>query len=189
MKQITFKIEGTTALMQNSPKTVNPFDSFTKAIAAITAKRKRTDEDTLELFRLKWMASLYYEDGKYIIPASHFHQAIVAAGKEKKLGSKFTRSFGIMTPSCPLKFKDSKLTPEELYKHSEYVDIRAVGIRGSKVPQARFIVPKWSTEVSCWYDESQLNEEEIIEAFNIAGLRYGIGTFRALYGRFSADKI
>lgn len=189
MKQITFKIEGTTALMQNCAQTVDPFNSFTKAIASITAKRKKTEEDLLELFRLKWMASLYYEDGKYIIPASHFQQSVISAGKERKLGAKFTRSFGIMTPSCPLKFKDSKLTPEELYERKEYVDIRPVGIRGSKVPQARFIVPKWSTDVSCWYDESQINESEIIEAFNIAGLRYGIGTFRQLYGRFSATKI
>lgn len=189
MKQITFKIEGTTALMQNCAQTVDPFNSFTKAITAITAKRKKTEEDLLELFRLKWMASLYYEDGKYIIPASHFHQAIIAASKEKRLGSKFTRSFGIMTPSCPLKFKDNNLTPEELYECKQYVDIRPVGIRGSKVPQARFIIPKWSTEVFCWYDESQINESDIINAFNIAGLRYGVGTYRQLYGRFSAKKI
>lgn len=189
MKQITFKITGTTALMQNNPRTVSPFDEYTKAIAAITAKRKKSDDDMLELFRLKWMASIYYEDGKYIIPASHFQQAIVAASKEKRLGAKFTRSFGIITPSCPLKFKDHKLPPEELYQLEAYVDIRAVGIRGSKVPQARFIIPKWSTEVSCWFDETQINEDDIIEAFNIAGLRYGIGTFRQLYGRFSAEKI
>ena len=90
-----------------------------------------------------------------------------------------------------LNFTDNGCTPEELWQnHSEkYVDIRPVGIMKSKVVTARLIIPEWSLEGELHFDETQLNKSEVWLAMTNAGLRYGIGTYRACYGRYSVTEI
>ena len=61
-----------------------------------------------------------------------------------------------------------------------------MGIKGSKVPTARAIIPEWSLTTLVWYDETQLDAKDIKDIMEIAGLRYGIGTFRKIYGKFTA---
>ena len=82
------------------------------------------------------------------------------------------------------------MTPKELYDEKSHVDIRDGVIMGrSRVPVCRAIFVEWSTTVECWYDETQLDKADIIRVFDIAGLRYGVGTYRKKYGRFSAKEI
>ncbi len=189
MKTIKFRITGTMPLMLNNPQTVNPFNEFTKKLKPLTSKRTKTDDDMLEIYKLKFLASLYTNaEGKYILPAEHIANTLIAAGKERKLGQKLTRSMQVICDSI-LEFKDSNKTPEQLYKIGTYVDIRAVGIKNSKIPTARAIIPEWSLVTEVWYDETQLDKKDIKDCLEIAGLRYGVGTFRKVYGRFKAEEV
>ena len=90
-----------------------------------------------------------------------------------------------------LKFDHNGCTPEELWNdHSEkYVDIRPVGIMKSKIVTARMIIPEWSLEGELHFDETQLNKSEVWNAMVNSGLRYGIGTYRACYGRFKVEEL
>lgn len=188
MKTLRFKITGTTPLMLNNPQTVNPFNEYSKMLQPLTSKRKKTEDDLMEISRIKFLASLYVDNGVYIIPATHFEKSVIDASKERKLGKKFERSFRIFA-NCPLEFKDKDKTPEQLYKLGIYVDVRAVGIKQSKITTTRVIIPEWSTTVECMFDESQLDEKDIKDIFEIAGLRYGVGTHRRLYGRYEVEKM
>lgn len=188
MKTIRFKVTGTTALMLNNPQTVNPFNEYSKMLKPLTSKRTKTEDDLMEISRIKFLSSLYVSNGAYIIPAQHFEKSVIEAAKERKLGKKFERSFRIFN-DCPLYFKDKDNTPEQLYNLGVYVDIRAVGIKQSKITTTRAIFPEWGTVLECFYDETQLDEKDILEIFEIAGLRYGIGTYRRLYGKYIVEKI
>lgn len=187
MKTIKFKVTGTTALMLNNPQTVNPFNEYSKMLKPLTSKRTKTEDDLMEISRIKFLSSLYVNNGVYVIPAQHFEKSVIESAKERKLGKKFERSFRIFN-DCPLNFKDKDKTPEQLYDLGIYVDIRAVGIKQSKITTTRAIFPQWETTVECFFDETQLNENDIVEIFEIAGLRYGIGTYRRLYGKFDIKK-
>lgn len=189
MKSIKFRITGTMPLMLNNPQTVSPFNEFTKKLKPLTSKRTKTDDDMLEIYKLRFLASLYTNaQGKYILPAEHIANALIAAAKERKLGAKFTRSMQVVGDS-EIQFKDADKTPEQLYEIGTYVDIRAVGIKNSKVPTARAIIPEWSLETEVWFDETQLDTKDIKDCMEIAGLRYGVGTFRKIYGKFKAETI
>lgn len=191
MKSIKFRMEGTTALMLNNPQTVNPMNPYAKAIKEITSKRTKTDEDQQELLHLKFLASCYWNDkGKYIIPSNMIAKSIEAGAKENKLGTKFQRSVFILG-DADLKFDENGCTPEELWQnHAEkYVDVRAVGVMKSKIVTARMIVPNWSIDVELVFDETQLNKSEVWNAITIAGLRYGIGTYRPQFGRYKVTEI
>lgn len=195
MKKITFKIEGTMPLMLNNPQTVNPFNEYTKALKEITAKRKKTDEDTFEIFHLKFLASIYQNSkGAYIIPCDSFKKSLECAAKEVKLGKKFEQSVQIFQDAV-IDFADNNKTPEELWNggSSQYVDIREGGVRGVggavKIPVCRFIIPEWSTQIEVHYDETQVDEKDILTAIDASGQRHGVGTYRKKYGKFIATKI
>lgn len=188
MKTLRFKIAGTTPLMLNNPQTVNPFNEYSKMLKPLTSKRKKTDDDLMEISRIKFLASLYIDNGVYVIPATHFEKSIIDASKERKLGKKFERSFRIFN-NCLLEFKDKDKTPEQLYELETYTDTRNVGIKDSKITTTRAIFPEWSTEVECIFDETQIDENDVIDIFEIAGLRYGVGTYRRLYGHYKVEKM
>jgi len=189
MKKIAFKVEGIQPLMLNNSQVVNPFNKYTLALKPLTAKRKKTEDDMNEIYRLQFESSLYMKGDTYIIPCDHFWKSVCVAAKEVKLGKKFERSFQIME-DCILDFPEKDMTPAELYNEKSHVDIRDGVINGrSRVPVCRAIFNEWKTIVECWYDESQLDEKEILLVFDIAATRYGVGTYRQKFGRFSATKI
>ena len=189
METITLKIQGTSALMLNAPTTVNPFSEFSKMLKPLTSKRTKTDDDLLEISRIKFLASFYIENGRYVLPAQNVEQSVIEAARERKLGKKFERSFRIYdTPD--LHFEDEDKTPEELYEIGKYVDVRPVGIQKVKIPTTRVIIPTpWHVIVNCVYDPDVLNHDEVIQCAQIAGLRYGVGTYRRCYGRYSIEEI
>lgn len=172
--------------MLNNPQTVNPFNEFTKQLSPLTSKRKKTEDDLIEISRIKFLSSLYMNEGVYVLPAPHFEQSVISAAKEVKLGKKFERSFRIFSDGI-LNFPDKDKTPEELFNIGTYVDVRAVGIKNVKITTTRAIIHNWSTEIECFFDETQINDSDVINAFNIAGMRYGVGTYRQLYGRFVVE--
>lgn len=189
MKSIKFELTGTMPLMLNNPQTVNPFNTFSKQLKPLTSKRTKTDDDLEEISRIKFLASLYTDaKGRYILPSEHIENAVIAAAKERKLGAKFTRSLQVVGDS-ELNFTDKNKTPEQLYELGVYVDIRAVGIKNSKITTTRAIIPEWSLTTELWYDETQLDEKDIVDCMEIAGLRYGVGTYRRKYGKFAVKKI
>ena len=191
MKTLRFKVVGTQPLMLNNNQTVNPFNEYAKKLKEFTSKRKKTEEDMMALYGLQFESSLYLASDKktYIIPADHFWKSVCTAAKEVKLGKKFEQSFQIFD-DCVLDFPEKNLSPSELYEESSHVDIRVGTIMGkSKVPVCRSIFNDWQTEVACHFDESQIDEKDVIKIFEIAGLRYGVGTYRKKFGKFTIKKI
>ena len=191
MKTIKIHVEGTTPLMLNNPQCINPMHPLAKALKALTSKRSKTDEDQMEILHLRFLASPYLNNkGQYIIPSQMIAKSIEAGARENKLGAKFQRSV-IIQGDALLKFPENGCTPEELYQnHNEkYVDVRAVGVMKAKVITARMIIPEWSFDTQLSFDETQLNDSEIWNAINAAGLRYGVGTYRACYGRYKAIEV
>lgn len=201
MKQVKLHIKGETQLMLNNPQSVNPLNRFTKALKPLTSKRVKTDDDQLDIARLKFFASLYTDkpielDGKwkgeaghYILPAEHFAKSFSEAAKENRLGQKFIRSVFIYADSI-LDFPNNDKSPKELWNIGEpYVDTRAVGIKNVKIITTRALIPDWECDVVVNFDEGQLNKKEILQAVEIAGLRYGVGTYRQRFGKFTAKEI
>ena len=190
MQTIRFRMTGTYPLMLNNPQTINPMNEYNKALKVFTSKRKKTDNDQQEILRLNFLASCYYSKGQYFIPSNMIFMNFVAAAKENKLGAKFLRNV-MVTGDSILEFADNNCSPEELWtKHADkYVDIRPVGIMKKMIITARMIVPEWSLEGELSFDDTQLEKSEVLQAMEIAGKRYGIGTYRQRYGRYKIEEI
>lgn len=191
MKAIKFRMTGTCPLMLNNPQSANPMNAYAKELKALTSKRSKTDEDQNDILHLKFIASCYINSkGQYIIPANMLYKSFEAGAKENKLGKKFEQSLFVLNDAL-LKFDENGCTPEELWENhaDKYVDIRLASVDKRKIPAARFIIPEWYVECEVHFDENQLNKGEVWNALVNAGLRHGIGTYRACYGRFSITEL
>lgn len=187
MKSLTFKLTGANPLMLNNSQTVNPFNKYTLALKPLTAKRKKTEDDMMEIYRLQFVSSLYMKDGIYILPSDHFWKSLCTAAKEQKLGKKFEQSLQVVEDAV-LDFPEKNMSPDELYKEGSHVDIRDGVIGGkSRVPVCRAIFNDWSVKFTVWFDETQIDQKDLERIVEIAGQRYGVGTYRKKYGRFHAE--
>lgn len=187
MKSVIFKLTGTNGLMLNNSQTVNPFNKYTLALKPLTAKRKKTDDDYNEIYRLQFESSLYTKDGVYILPSDHFWKSICTAAREQKLGKKFEQSLQVVEDAV-LDFPEKGMSPDELYKDGSHVDVRDGVVTGNKrITVCRAIFNEWSATFTVWFDETQIDQKDLERIVEIAGQRYGVGTYRKKYGRFHAE--
>lgn len=187
MKILKFKIKGVCPLLEHDDKTANPFNDFSRRLKAISSKRKKTEDDLLAMARIEWESALYYTPKEgYFMKAECFEGAFYEAAKTKKLGKTFKEAVRI--PDNPaFHFKHEKLTPEKLFQKEEYKDFRTVKIQRAKVLRCRPIFNEWGCEVNIWYEETRLNEQEIIDVVNYAGRYIGLCDYRPKYGRFAVE--
>ena len=82
MKIQKFRFESVSPLLQHDDKMANPFNDYTKRMKAISSKRKKTDDDLMEMARIEWMASLCHTERKgYYMKAECIEAAMLAGGK------------------------------------------------------------------------------------------------------------
>lgn len=184
MKTATYSITGLTPLMMHSERLVNPFDTLTREIKAITGKRKKTEDDLLEIARLEWLGGLYHDDDAGIhVPGYNVMAALIGGGKLHKLGTAIKRSAIINEDKVTL-LHDGAPQPEALFKDTRFVDMRSVKVGTSKVMRCRPIFRKWALKFSVSYDESAIQRGDLDMCLRSAGQMVGLGDYRPRYGRF-----
>ncbi len=184
-KKIKFKIDGVKPLMLNNFQVVNRSNKYAKMLEPLTSKKEKTEEEE-QIFQIQFESSLYINDGVYVIPRDHFLKSLELAAKELKLSKRFKNGLFIIKDSV-LDFPEKELSPEELYKDKNHVNIDVVRKSKSKsVAICRPIFAKWRTEVEILYWDEKLSEEDIIRLFDVAGSNYGVGAYRQKYGSFTA---
>lgn len=195
-KQIQLKLTGVQPLMLNNIQTASPLNKWAKALKEVTSKKKKTDDDTLKIIELQFMASWYVDDGRYVLPSENVLKSFEAGAKEFKKGSKLVENVQIIEDNLVIKFDGMDKSLEELYDNGngKYVDTRICGISSgfgskAKVLATRALIDKWSVTATLVYDESQIDLADILRAAEIAGQRKGVGTYRRRFGRYKVEVI
>lgn len=187
MKQATYTIQGATPLLMHSERLANPFDSLTKEIKAVTGKRKKTEDDLLEIARLEWLGGLYHDDDAGIhIPGYNVFAAIVNGGKIHKLGTAIKRSALVQEDKLPLQFEGPK-DPAKLFNNKRFVDIRSVKVGTSKVARCRPVFRDWRLTFTIVYEETGLQRSELDRVVSDTGTMIGLGDYRPRFGRFTVE--
>lgn len=184
MKTATYTIKGTTAMMMHSERLANPFDELTKEIKAISGKRKKTEDDLLEMARLEWLGGLYHDDEAGIhVPGYNMLACLVSGGKVHKLGTAIKRAAIVVEDKIALQY-DGPKAPAKLFQDKRFKDIRSVKVGTSKVMRCRPVFPQWQMTFSVAYDENTLQRGDLDRCVETAGQMCGLGDFRPRFGRF-----
>lgn len=188
MKELKLKVRGVAPLLMQSGRLANPLDPLSKKIKQITGLRKKTDEDLLEILRLKFIGSLYWNEKSCVyLPAMNMERALFDGAKEFKLGKKFPIAAQIIEDELPLIY-DGPKKPEDLYADERFVDVRMVRIGTSKVAMARPIFKVWSFKATLAFNPELIDERDVLQVLDAAG-RQGLGTFRRRFGKWQAEVV
>lgn len=183
--------EGVSPLLCHNGQTADPRNAYSKAIKAISGKRKKTDSDYDEMARLEWLAGLYRIDGDLVIPDYVIESAIIAGAKKSKRGPQakcglfFTEHASLRFEGKPGTITDETLA--EMFASGNFTHTIGVKVGMAKVMRTRPMFRHWSINVIAQYDPDVLNLRDVEEVVIDAGKLVGIGDWRPKHGRFEAE--
>ena len=184
MKTAKYRIKGLSPLLMHNERLANPFDDITRAMKGITGKRKKTDDDLLEIARLEWLGGLYYTEANGIhVPGYNLLAAIIGGGKVHKLGTAVKRSAIVESDELPVIYEGSA-KPDDLFADKRFVDMRSVKVGTSKVMRCRPKFNEWQIDFALLFDEAGINRSDLDRCVETAGQMVGLGDYRPRFGRF-----
>lgn len=183
--QITIELTGTKSMIMHNGQLANPLNGYTRALKAITGKRKKTDDDLMEIMRIESRASAYETPtGTLGLPTQNVWRCIYDASKSFKLGEDIKRSL-ISSPVIePVLFQGSEIDVDIYLKDPDHILYVPVVVQRSRTMRARLIMPEWKTTHTFDLLEDVIDVRNLEPVLNRAGRLQGIGDWRPMYGTF-----
>jgi hypothetical protein len=197
MKENLVRLVGTVPIMMHNNQTVSPLNRYTQAIKPLTGKRKKTDEDTIEIARMEWEAGLYLNDGFVVVPGRCIDASFREGAKRSKEGRKWVQGAMVMDDYCVLDYKGKKNGKfklngdipcdelDELFKTNSNMEPVKVGT--STILRTRPIFYDWSLECTVAFDEKIFDERAIVNIIQETGKYVGLIERRPRYGKFTVE--
>jgi hypothetical protein len=163
----------------------DPLNDISRKMKKISGKRKKTDDDHLELSRLEHMGGLYFDpEFGPCIPGQNFERMLVDAAKKIKLGTQVKSAVVVQTNMNALVYQGPR-TVEGLWEDKNYVHRASAKVGTSRIQRTRPMFRKWEVSADGLVDTEQLNEAELEQIVDIAGRLIGLGDWRPRFGRFT----
>lgn len=184
MQELKVSIRGVSPLLMHNGQTADPMNKFARQLKAVSSKRKKTDEDYMEMSRIEWHAGLYVNDkGALVLPATIIEASILDGAKKAKLGKTFKSSVFVNDDAkLDVGIKIDKAA--DLWGNDRYRDVRGVRVGQARIMRTRPIFHEWECAVTVLFDDEQVDESEVRRAIVDAGGKCGVGDFRPKFGRF-----
>jgi len=182
-----FRLTSDSPLIMHNGQTADPLNKYSKAIKAISSKRKRTDSDLEEMARLEFLAGLYLGETGPVIPAMMVDATIINAAKKNREGVMAKSGF-FTVGNAPLEY-DGPRTIEELWQDERFRLSVPVRVQTARVIRTRPIFNEWATTVDVQFEDSVVNASAVASWFGVAGTLVGFGDWRPRFGRFQAQRL
>jgi hypothetical protein len=194
MKTIKLTIAGVTPLMMHNDRLANPMNEYARQLKEYTSKRAKTDEDYEAIAQIEFLGGIYYSEASGVhIPARNVRKCIEEGAKLQKKGTAIKRGVFVVEDELSLIYQGPK-TPKELYRAGTFVDTRTAGNQGSRIVRTRPIfAPPWGFVATLMYEPAQINEADLRQAIEQAGMFCGLGDYRPIpsggsFGKFRIEK-
>lgn len=190
---LNIELVGTSPLLMHSNRLANPDCEISRQIAAITGKRKKTEQDRQVIAKLEFHGGLYLmqngKNGKYIpsIPTANVKKCIIQAAKITKKGTAVSRALSFSHIESPL-IHDGPNDAEKLWESGNYHDTRPAKVGSSTVLRTRPKFFPWSWEGhAVFIKDAGLELDELIRIIELAGVVERLGDNRINgFGGFEA---
>jgi hypothetical protein len=183
--RVTLRLIGVDPLVMHSSRLADPLDPITKAIAAVTAKRAKTEADHARIAELEWHGSIYLHQGAPCIPPANIKRACVDGAKRRRKGKLVKAAVRVDGPAR-LQF-DGPTSVSELWEDERFRYRAMVRVRDALTVRTRPIFADWRATITATYLKGLVNGEEVIEFFRLAG-PFGLGDGRPEFGRFLIEE-
>jgi len=196
--KVLLKLDGRTTsdgapLVMHNERLADPLDEFVRAIAEITAKRKKSEADHEEVGRLEFFGGLYTEPGitgpddvngqKPCLPAWNILRCLQDGASIHKRGLDVLRGVHPISISAPLIYEGPQ-SATKLWLAPEFRLRKSVGIQRRRVARTRPMFVNWQCELAIEVDPVVFDLHVLKKCWADAGLYRGLGEMRPVYGRF-----
>lgn len=186
-QKMQFRLTGDAPMIQHNGQTADPLNRFSKAMKAISGKRKKTDSDLEELARLEFLAGLYMSETGPMIPAMVLDACVIDAAKKSREGV-LAKSGFFTVGNAPLEY-DGPRTTDELWQDERFRLSVPVRVQQARVVRTRPIFNEWALTCTVQYEDTVVNAATVAGWFSVAGTLVGLGDWRPRYGRFQAQRL
>jgi len=185
IKKLSVEIRGITPLlMNNNKKSVNPTHPLVREMKAISAKRKKTEDDDLRILEIKWYLGIYWEDGiGPYVPSENVFATLREAAKVERKGKDVIKGMFVTPEFIPVDY-DGPRTQEALFASDRYKDIRVGRIKTSSILLCRPRFNVWGLKFDIEYDTNVLQRDDVLKFLEYGGRYVGLCDFRPRYGQF-----
>lgn len=189
---------GGSPLVMHNERLADPLDSFTRAIAAVSKKRNKTEADHMEIARLEFMGGLYTDprieaDGDLtnaapVLPAWNVLRALQDGATRHKRGKDVLRGVYPLTETVSVDYDGAAdaRTPADLWADGRYALRKTVGVQRSRTVRTRPVFTEWDAVLEVEVDPVIFDLDALANVWNDAGKYAGLGDMRPVYGRFQA---
>lgn len=180
------KIRGIAPLLMHNGHLADPLNKFTRAIKALTSKRKKTDADFEQIAKLEFMGGLYLDERCRPAIPGELIEGMLRDGAKKSRQGKDAQCGLISDGVWPLIYKGPS-DPEAIWTNESFRDIRGVVIKGNRIMRMRARFPIWELEFDVSFQDEVANADQIAKWLVDAGQFVGLGDFRPRFGRFTVE--
>ena len=189
MKEMKLKLIGMSDMLLHSDRGANPLNPETKAHKALTSKRKKTDDDHMEIARSEYNLGFYNHEN-VALPGQNVKSMLVGGAKFNKLGTAFKRCVMVIDDWVEIDHSGPK-SKSKMWEDAGCVDCRSVKVGQARLMRYRPRLCDWSLTVTVYYDESMVESRQLIAAAEDAGTFVGLGDYRpekgGIFGRFKVE--
>ena len=187
MIRIELRLQGVTALLCHNVQLADPDNEWTKQIAQITAKRKKTPEDRLEIARLEWYGGLYIGTNGPEIPCGNIRKCLMRAATITRQGRQVQRAVLFAELSVPIIYDGprdlDRLWPREAFR---YRTVAGIGMQRIIRVRPRFF--PWTVVAQAHLLGEVMAPDDLARVLELAGQAEGLGDNRVNgYGRFEGN--
>lgn len=175
---------GGSPLIMHSERLADPLNDFTRAIAAISKKRNKTEADHTEIGRLEFLGGMYTNGDGPCLPAWNVLRCLQDGAKRHKRGVDVLRGVYPLSEHADLIYEGPR-DPDELWKAGTFSLRKTVGIQRSRTVRTRPIFTDWRAELLVEVDPTVFDLDTLANCFRDAGVYAGIGDMRPVHGRFA----
>lgn len=194
---VTLHAIGDAAMVCHNERLADPLDPMTRAIAAISKKRNKTEADHTEIARLEFLGSLYLSgaaelrDGHLVpadgavpcIPAWNVLRCLQDGASRHKRGKDVLRGVHPLVEWATLIY-EGPTDPDELWQSGEFALRKTVGVQRARTVRTRPIFLPWELTLRIEVDPVVFDLDTLAVLWRDAGRYSGLGEMRPVYGRF-----
>lgn len=193
MKTLTVTLKGIRPLLLANRQAADPLNPWFKVFKQYRAKRKKTDDDYLTNDENMFLAHMYVhpEHKRPFIPALNIHQLLINGGAKSRQKGDVKGAVYIDDPYGFLLEYDGPKDIESLQKDKRFRLRRLVPSKvGGASPVVYPMIPTgWKLPIALDFDETVLEDEDMMTILESSGSRVGLGGWHPMFGRFVTENL